>query len=65
MSCSISCQKFGTELVELWGFKHCRDIKIHVPANGIVTVAAEFIATKEQTEQLSGLLKKYRLEEIK
>lgn len=51
--------------MELWGFKHCRDIKIHVPANGIVTVAAEFIATKEQTEQLSGLLKKYRLEEIK
>lgn len=51
-------------MVELWGFKHCRDIKIHIPSNGIVTITAEFSATREQMEQLSGLLKKYELHEI-
>jgi hypothetical protein len=54
----------GDELTKLWGFKGCRDIKIHIPLNGIVTITAEFNATRDQMEQAKAIIKKYRLEEI-
>lgn len=60
----IEGRKFGDDLVKAWGFKNCRDIKIHIPCKGIVTITAEFNATKEQCSELETLLKKYRLEEI-
>ncbi|OPY74916.1 MAG: hypothetical protein A4E65_03693 [Syntrophorhabdus sp. PtaU1.Bin153] len=58
-------QEFGTELVKLWGLEHCRDLKIHIPINGIVIITAEFNATDEQMKEFETVLKKYRLEEIK
>jgi len=60
----ITGRDVGNELVEMWGFKECRDIKIHLPANGIVTITAEFNATRDQVDQIKNTIKKYRLEEI-
>lgn len=54
----------GDELVILWGLKNCRDIKIHIPNDGIVTITAEFNATREQMDQVNSIVKKYQLEEI-
>lgn len=54
----------GDELTKLWGFENCRDIKIHIPSQGIVTITAEFKAEKEQMDQCKAIIKKYRLEEI-
>lgn len=62
---SIAGRKFGDELTKLWGFKNCRDLKIHIPLNGIVTITAEFNAEKEQMESVAKVIKKYRLEEIR
>jgi len=61
----IMGRHFGDELIKLWGIENCRDIKIHIPLQGIVTIAVDFNSTEEQAEQLLDLLKKYRLEEIK
>lgn len=60
----ITGRQLGDELTKLWGFKNCRDIKIHIPRNGIVTITAEFNATKDEADQLNTMLKQYRLEEI-
>lgn len=62
---AISGKRVGDELTKLWGFKGCRNIKIHIPNNGIVTITAEFNATKEQMDQCEAILKRYQLEEIK
>jgi hypothetical protein len=57
-------RNFGDGLVKMWGFENCRDIKIHIPCDGLVSITAEFNADKEQMEQFSSILKKFRLEEI-
>jgi len=54
----------GNDLTKLWGFKNCRDIKIHIPVDGLVIITAEFNATKDQMDQLKSITKRYRLEEI-
>jgi hypothetical protein len=61
---AIAGKFFGDELTKLWGLKGCRDIKIHIPLNGIVVITVEFNPTKEQMEQCESILKQYRLEEI-
>ena len=61
----ITGRKFGDELTKAWGFKNCRDIKIHIPVNGIVTITAEFNAERDQMDCFSNkIIKRYRLEEI-
>lgn len=60
----ITGRSVGDELVNLWGLKNCRDIKIHIPNNGLVAITAEFNATKDQMEQCKTILKRFRLEEI-
>jgi len=47
---AITGVNFGSKLVELWGWKNCRDIKILIPVDGIVTIQAEFNCTEEQAE---------------
>lgn len=61
---SITGRSVGDELANLWGLKNCRDIKIHIPNNGLVAITAEFNATKDQMEQCKTILKRFRLEEI-
>ena len=61
---AITGRSVGDELTKAWGFKNCRDIKIHIPCNGIVTITAEFNMEKDQMEQCESILKQYRLEEI-
>jgi hypothetical protein len=62
---AISGRSFGDELTKLWGFKGCRDVKIHIPVNGIVTITAEFNATIDQMDQCESIIKKYQLEEMR
>ena len=62
---AIAGKFVGDELTKLWGLKNCRDITIHIPYKGIVTITAEFNATKNQWGQYESIIKKYQLEEIK
>jgi hypothetical protein len=64
MMAGVTGRSIGGELTELWGWRECRDIKIHIPLNGIVTITAEFNATRDQMDQCDAVIKKYRLEEI-
>ena len=60
---AITGKSIGDELTKHWGLKGCRDIWINIPVNGLVTIMAEFNATKDQVDQCKTIVKKYRLEE--
>jgi len=59
----ITGNVFGGELAKLWGFEHCTDIKIYIPANGVVKITAEFNCDEEKAKSIENGLKKYHLEE--
>lgn len=60
----IAGRFFGDELTKLWGMKNCKDIKIHIPLNGLVEITALFNATNEQGKDLIETMKKYNLVEV-
>jgi len=57
-------RQLGDEIAKALGLKHCKDLKIHIPINGIVTITADFNAEDGDVEHMMPIIKKYRLEEI-
>lgn len=60
---AITGSDFGSKLVELWGWKNCRNIEILIPCAGIVTIQAEFNCTDEQAKEITALVRQYKLVE--
>ena len=63
MAYVTGANKIGKDICDALGLKHCRDIKIHIPANGIVTVIAELYPEIDGAMQFPAILKRFRLEE--
>ena len=55
--------KFGKEIADALGIKHCRKLDIHIPLKGVVTIEAEFYPEIDGVKQLLPILKKYELVE--
>jgi hypothetical protein len=56
--------RLANEICDAFGLKHVRDLKIHMPHNGIFTVTAEFYPEIDGVKQFTPILKKFRLEAI-
>ena len=61
---AIRGKDFGVRLTELWGWKGCRSINIHIPVDGIVMISAEFYATQEQADGTMIALRDYVLMDV-
>lgn len=61
---TLTGRKLGDEIARALNLKHCRDLKIHIPIDGIVIITAEFNAQKEDLEKMLPIIKQYRLEKI-
>lgn len=56
-------QKTLKEIADQFGLKNCRDIKIHIPITGIVTITAEVYPEVDGIRSLMSVLKVYELTE--
>ena len=57
--------RLAKELCDALGLKHVRNLIIQMPRNGLFTVTAEFYPEIDGVKQMTTILKKFRLEEIK
>jgi hypothetical protein len=60
---TITWNKIGDELMNLWSVKNCKDISLHVSLNSVVTITATLKNDNALIESTETIVKKYRIEE--